>query len=987
MSEGLEQRIGADTNFGFINSSTDAHRTHNPLLISNDGGATMLWAIRHELQRADRFCFSVAFVTSGAIALLKQALLDFEGTGAIITSTYLDFNEPNALRELLGVRNVDVYVHPGVERGFHPKGYLFNQGPLTTAIVGSSNLTSRALLQNEEWNLRVSALQAGDLVDQIDSAIDRQLHQSQSLTAEWIDEYEERYRQAATLRIPTQQPTPIVGVPTEAIDWEPFGRPAALPGEEPRQIVPNAMQVEALDSIDKIRAAGESRAVVISATGTGKTILAALDVRVVNPKRMLFVVHREQILDSAMQEFQAVLGLPPTDFGKFVGSTRELDRRFVFATIQSLSRPENLAQIDPENFDYVLIDEVHRAGAGSYRRVLDHLRPEFLLGITATPERTDGFNVFELFDFNVPYEIRLQAALEADMLSPFHYYGVTDYVDRYGDTIDETSDLSRLVANERVSHLCDALEKYGHAGETRGLMFCSRREEAVELSALLNEQTVQGRRLRTLALTGLDSVEARESGVEQLERGELDYLVTVDIFNEGIDIPTVNQVVMLRQTTSSIIFTQQLGRGLRKAAGKNHLRVIDFIGNYATNFLIPIALLGDSSLNKDLIRQQLIQVDDAGAISGLSSINFDKISRDRVLASLASVSLDSMARLKAAFLDMEQRLGQPPRLMDFARFDTVDPTLVATKYRNYWAFLYRVNREDVLPELRFEQALNFISMELLNGKRPHELLVLKHLLAGRELDKERLVRMLDGEGCVSDERTIESVRRVLSLEFFTAGERERYGAVPVIDWSEDRISLASLWLEMLQESDLFHDHVDDVIETGLFLARHRYGWTGSLQIGNRYSRKDACRLLNWSDNEYSTIYGYKVDRESNSCPIFVTYHKSDEVSESTQYEDEFIDSKVLKWYTRSRRSLTSPEIQPIISNEIPLHLFAKKDDVEGRDFLYLGMAESREPVQEKMRDHRGVEIDVVTMRLELESQMEEGLYRYLITPNGWGETG
>ena len=243
----------------------------------------------------------------------------------------------------------------------------------------------------------------------------------------------------------------------------------------------------------------------------------------------------------------------------------------------------------------VIIDEAHRAGSETYQRVISHLTPKFLLGMTATPERTDGFNVYELFHYNVPYEIRLHHALEAEMLCPFHYYGVADVTYADGTSTTEETELKLLITAERVEHLLMALDQYGQAGTPpRGLIFCSRKEEAHALAQELNQRQLRGKTLRTVALTGDDSVAVREQRVRELETGDLDYILTVDIFNEGVDIPTVNQVVMLRQTQSAIVFVQQLGRGLRLADDKDHLVVIDFIGNYATNFLVPIALSGTS---------------------------------------------------------------------------------------------------------------------------------------------------------------------------------------------------------------------------------------------------------------------------------------------------------------------------------------------------------------------------------------------------------
>ncbi|WP_259358241.1 DUF3427 domain-containing protein [Brevibacterium sediminis] len=957
----VPEHVQRDTAFGFLDRTSPAEKLFNPMLVSNFEANTMHKTILEELRRSKNFTFSVAFVSSDAIASLKQPLVEFPGQGRIITSTYLGFNSPESFRELMNLNDlgIEVYVYEDDARGFHPKGFIFEQEASTTAIVGSSNLTSRALKRNHEWNLRFSALPDGDIVHQLSAAIETQLDSSTMLTDDWIRKYEATY-------VPPQSRTAFEGfqIPTQG-----FGS----------QIVANAMQAEALVEIQKVRDAGEDKALVVSATGTGKTILAALDVKAANPRRVLFVVHREQILDRAIEEFTKVLNLQDGEVGKYVGAKRELDRRIVFATVQSLGSIDKLQQIPRDHFDYILIDEVHRAGARMHQNIIQYFKPDFMLGITATPERSDDFNVYSLFDYNVPYEIRLQKALEEDMLAPFHYYGVTDF-EKDGEVIGDTSQLRTLVAPERVAHLIQAIERYGHVGDpVRGLMFCSRKDEARELSMLLNQNQVHGKRLRTRALTGEDSVETREGVVAQLENGELDYIITVDVFNEGIDIRTVNQVVMLRQTQSSIIFTQQLGRGLRKAAGKSHLIVIDFIGNYTNNFLVPIALFGDSSLNKDSLRKKMIEAQDVGAVSGLSSINFDAVAKERIFKSIESTRLDSLKNLKQSFRDLHTRLGRPPMLMDYARFDVVDPVVIASARGNYWKLLNAFKVVDDQPSDRESQILSMVSQEFLNGKRPHELLLLEQLVSARAPMTVNDLRLLfDQKETTSDQATVDSIERIFNFEFFTEGDQKKYGA-PIADWTDGRITPTSEFLGLLESSSSFVTHLDDAIETGLFLSRHRYRWDQRLEAGKKYSRKDVCRLLNWQSDQKGTMYGYKVDVFSNSCPIFVTYHKNDDVSASTSYEDSFISENTLRWFTRSKRTLQSKEVRSIVNNEVPLYLFAKKDDAEGTDFYYLGQATSSDPVQTKMPGENGKSLDVVTMDLNLEYPIDAALYDYLTT--------
>ena len=956
--------FGQDVSFGYVDKTVRAPRKLHPHLVLNTETDSMLRALRTELQRATSFTFSVAFVSPRAIALLKQELIDFEGVGRIITSDYLGFNSPRAFSELLNLRELGIDVRIHKETAFHPKGYVFQQPNGVTAILGSSNLTETALAKNHEWNLRVSATRDSDLAEQFTNLLDDELFNSTPLTQEWIDDY------AANYQPPARRPR--------------SGKRSSIAEDETQlvgSITPNVMQVDALSAIATVRTAQKDRALVISATGTGKTILSALDVRAVNPQRLLFVAHREQILDRAITEFQKVLGAPAEAFGKITGNSREPDKRYVFATVQTLSQQHVLDSLDPATFDYILIDEVHRAGAKSFTKVLEHFDPKFLLGMTATPERTDGQNIFELFDYNVPYEIRLNTALELDMLAPFHYYGVADITFDDGFTTTEATPLSRLVTSERIDHILKSIETYGQAGvQPRGLIFCSRKEEAHALSSELNSRSLRGERLRTVALTGQDSIEEREAVVERLEAGELDYVLTVDIFNEGVDIPTVNQIIMLRHTQSSIVFVQQLGRGLRKVEGKDYLVVIDFIGNYTNNFLIPIALFGDESLNKESIRKNLIAAEEVGVLAGLSSVRFDQISQKRVLASLAKVKLDSLQNLKGAIETVRNRVGRVPLLSDFLKFESVDPVVLATKAGNYPDLLAKVKVAVNKLSEQESRALTVVSKELLTAKRPHELLLLRALLSGGSLDEKSASATLAAAGIQSDSTLVKAVLRSLTLEFNTASEVNTFRSPgPALKNPTGGVELSPVFAHAYQTSSAFRAHLDDVIDTGLRLTGARYALSGPFTPGSQYSRKDASRLLNWRSNMYSTIYGYKVDSDTSTCPIFVTLHKSDEVSESTAYEDELLDSHTMLWYTRSRTTLETTEVRQILDNAVDIHVFSKKSDADGPGHYYLGQATAQDAEQTTMPSAAGKDLPVVRMHLRFEKPIPAGLFDYFHT--------
>ncbi|NPC98790.1 DUF3427 domain-containing protein [Nocardioides sp. zg-DK7169] len=951
-----------DIEFGYLNPTVVAPRRHNPRVVLNTDGTSVLRTVREELGNCESFLFSVAFVTPRAIALLKQELVDCQekGTrGAIVTSDYLAFNSPAAFEELLNLRqlDVDVRIHPAL--AFHPKGYVFGRADSVTAMMGSSNLTENALVKNHEWNLKVSAASASDLGHQLTDLVDRQIEESEPITAEWISRYAESYMPPA----PRPRRDVVPGVPEIPV--------------EPMQIVPNAMQETALAAIAGVRAAGHDKAIVISATGTGKTILSALDVRAVDPVRLLFVVHREQILDKTITEYKKVLGGSDREYGKLTGSVKQGDRRYVFATVQTLSQPDVLHSFKSDAFDYVIIDEAHRAASATHRRVIEHFRPEFMLGMTATPERTDGFNVFELFDFNVPYEIRLNHALEEEMLTPFHYYGVADLTYDDGGTTTEDADLRVLTSPERVDHLVHALEIYGHAGiAPRGLIFCSRKDEARALAAALNERTLRGRPLRAVALTGEDSITERERRVVQLERGELDYILTVDVFNEGVDIPCVNQIVMLRQTQSAIVFVQQLGRGLRKATDKSHLVVIDFIGNYANNFLIPIALFGDESLNKESLRRSLIAAEESGVLPGLSSVRFDRVAQERVLRSITETRLDSMQNIKKSIDVLRNRLGRMPALSDFMRFESADPVLLATKDRHYPALLERLYKSyDAGLSETERKALELLSHEVLTARRLHEQALVRILLQRGSVNTSEIEADFARCGIESTTRQVRSAMDTLTLAQHAEVDVKRYGS-GLATLLGDRAELRADVRTAYRAGGAFAGAVDDLLDTARELVVSRYLPGRPFTPGRQYSRKETTRLLTMPRKWTSTLYGYKADRESMTCPIFVTLHKADDVTASTAYEDTLLDRHTMLWYTKSRRRLDSPVEAAIIAGKFDLHVFVKKDDAEGSDFYYLGQATPSDAEQAKMPGSKGQPLDVVRMLLRFEEPIESALFDY-----------
>ncbi|MFJ6970011.1 MAG: DEAD/DEAH box helicase family protein, partial [Ligilactobacillus salivarius] len=614
-------------------------------LIANTKDETMYNRILDEVQYCKSFTFAVAFIESGILNSLKTVLKDLNVQGRILTSTYLYFNKPQMFRELLKLPNVEIRVYEQNHGKFHAKGYLFQHEGYHSALVGSSNFTAGALKVNKEWNLLFTSHNNGKLTEDIASEIEEQWKGASKLTPEWIDEYEKKYK---------IQNKPAIKVVSQSVDED---------NSNYSIIKPNKMQKEALKNLQKLRLLRETKGLIISATGTGKTYLAALDVKNYNPKRFLFVAHREQILKKSLDSFHKVLGGDKkTNYGILSGNTKNTDAKYLFATVQTLSKAENLNQFKRDEFDYILIDEAHHVGSKIYGKLLDYFTPDFLLGMTATPERSDDKNIYELFDYNVPYEIRLQEALEEEMLVPFHYIGVSDYTYN-GEVIDDNTNLKYLVSEERVKYVVEQSKYYGYDGDVlHGLVFVSRKEEADEIAKLLTKNGYPAQ-----MLSGEDSQEQREQAIEKLKNGELTYLVTVDIFNEGIDIPFINQVIMMRKTESVIVFVQQLGRGLRKAQGKEYLTVIDFIGNYKNNYLIPVALTGDQSRTREGIREHV----ETGQIEGLSTINFELVAKKRILKQLRGKKNLFTLEIKKDYQELKRRLNKTPLIADFIKNNMV----------------------------------------------------------------------------------------------------------------------------------------------------------------------------------------------------------------------------------------------------------------------------------------------------------------------------
>ena len=949
---------------GYINQDTTATNDQfGPRLLNNQEGSSIWEQIKHELLTCENYTFAVAFITDSMVSNLKPIFKDLSRRGIkgrILTSTYLYFNQPAVFQELLKIPNIEVKI--AEVDGFHQKGYIFQHQGYQTIIIGSANLTTNALMRNYEWSLRINSLDSGDIVDQVRSNVELEWKNASNLTNEWITSYSFTYKKNYKQSLQYQE-----------LDSE----------NDTRIIKPNQMQKDALEQLRLLREKGKQRGLIISATGTGKTYLGAFDVKSTNPKKMLFLAHREQILEKSKESFSRIIGGKKTDYGLYTGNSRNKNAKYVFATVQTLSKSNHLSLFDRDEFDYILIDEVHHAGAETYQKIMNYFQPKFYLGMTATPDRNDDFNVFKLFNYNIAYEIRLPQALEENMLCPFHYVGISDYtfkdnrineaINSYnnekGNHKNEQKIVEQLSSQERVKYILDQTKYYGYSGDVlHGLIFCSGVAESVSLAKELTRQGSPSK-----ALSGNDSEVKRRSVVKDLEKGIIKYIVTVDIFNEGIDIPCINQVVFLRNTNSNIVYIQQLGRGLRKSKGKEYVEILDFIGNYKNNYIIPVALTDDSSYSKDNARATTSME----PTIGVSTIYFEQVAKEKIFDSIRQAKFDSMRNLRTVYNEMKKRVGRIPLLQDFIKFNSIDPVILSNKEKNYANFLIKMGEQINISDYE-NKILSFLDVELLNGKRRHELILLDLLINNSEISMEKFDEALIKNHCLNNQEIIESVKRILSLSFYNENaspSRKDYGGKAIVEYNDknNQYVLNSEIQYSLKKNKDFRQLWIDGIRTGLSRSQ-RYDSDKLFTIGKKYTRKDVMRQSNNITNVTAqNIGGYYFNDKYGM--IFVTYKKSMNISKSIQYEDRFLSDRILHYYSKNNRKLTSKEVQKFFTDKYRLLLFMKKSDADdNKDFYYLGTCSY---IDSSARQENQDGKPIVSMNLRLDNRVNYHLYHLL----------
>ena len=958
----------------FIDSSRESDPTYSPSLLSNSHGRKVLTAIEKEMKGCDDLFISVAFITMGGIAPLLGTLKDLEkqGTqGRILTTDYLMFSDPRALDKLASLKNLEVRVFKTGENnvGFHTKGYMFHNGDNLRIIVGSSNLTQDAITKNHEWNTRLISSTEGAYAKDIEAEFN-DLWNSSVCYEEYRDEYADLYDHSKKERDEITRLTRTLDLGYSQV------------------LQPNSMQELFTMNIEEIIRKGGKKAMLISATGTGKTYASAFAIRklfsenILKGKKALFLSHREQINRQALKSYKRIFGknIPMELLSGTNNDVAQAKKAsFLFSTMNMMAKETIRKQFGKNDYSVIILDECHRSGAESYQKIISYFRPELLLGMSASPERTDGFDVFQLFDHNIACEVRLQQALENDMLCPFHYFGITD-LEIEGEDISDLKRFRHLTSDKRVKYILERAEYYGFSGDrVKGLIFCSRKEEARELSEKFN----QTGRYHTIMLSGDDSQQEREDAIDRLvsdtRTDKLDYIFTVDIFNEGVDVPEINQVILLRPTESPIIFVQQLGRGLRKAEGKEFVIVLDFIGNYQTNYMIPIALSGDRTGNKDNIRRSLMEGNNI--IKGASTIYFDEISRDRIYKSIDTADLNQIRILKKEYQSLKYKLGRIPHLKEFDDMGELDPLRIIDKKGSYQAFLrdYENDFTEKWSEKQY-QILEFISRKFASGMRIHELAILRILIDNPDSGELWEDLLKTHYNVTLDDLSRTSVQNVLAGEFFS----ERAFCFPLATMTSNGFALSDPFIKSL-ENKAFHDAVRELLEFGIYRYKRDYSRPYNntlLTLYKKYTYADVCWLLNWRKNVVAqNIGGYKFDSYSRTYPIFINYEKDENITATTNYEDKFLDPSSLTAISKSHRRISSDDVQNAVLSEergimIPLFVRKNKDDQTSKEFYFLGtMRHNGHLLEFVMNDTNGV--TAVEIGYKLDTPVENNLYEYI----------
>ena len=881
--------------------------------LTNYTDTTFLDKIKDNLRHCKSFDFSVSFIKKAGLVLLFkdiEAAVERGCKGRIITSTYQNFTDIESLKSFYALmgRCPNFQCHLDYESfhdtgystlGYHSKGYLFEFDDHRELVIGSSNITRYALLKNIEWDVSVKDYFVNGVYDDALKEFEEKWAATELLNAELIVKYAQRLSYAI-----------------ERWDMD-YDLSAS-------KIKPNYMQKKALKELNRYRAIGVNRALTIASAGSGKTYLAAFDALNFNPKRLLYIVHEGSILRKSLETFQEVFG-KNVSYGIYSGTSKESDADFVFAT--NITMCKTLELFSKNEFDYIIIDECHHATAETYKKIIGYFEPEFLLGLTATPERMDNQDVFELFDHNVPYELRLRDAIANDLVVPFKYFGIRDKLVDYGLTgNEERRMIAQMAKEDHCDFIAEQIEKHRPQGKLKALAFCRNVTHARMMCEALGE------RYHTAYLTGRNDIGERVRAYNDLQNDarNLEILFTVDILNEGVDIPGVNMVLFLRPTESTTIFIQQLGHGLRKYTNKEYVTVLDFIGNsYKRSVQIAFAL---GSLSENFVMEKRLLAslvrDDFTAL-GLADygveIHIDDLSKEEILEYIDKENFNALKYLKQDYFNFKKYIGSEfyPRHVDYINNDCA-PDLIrfmsiktrGKKNCSYYNFLRGIGEEN-LPVFT-EKQIDFINY--LSGFLPlvrvHEYQIVKLLLDGSKTYQEIVMYLTE------------------TVQGFVPAELEH--ALTYLQFVEKDKDILRLSVPM---DDQLLEYVQDLIEYGLIRYVIDNGNETGFKLWLNY-RMDQVQLKLLKNPGNIMVGTYYYD---DYVVIFASLKKDLKEADKLNYKDKFLQPDLFQW--ESMTNLPQSHLEKLMKSTFA-HVFIRKMTTENGlvlPFTYVGKGKMSNP--------------------------------------------
>lgn len=891
--------------------------------ITNNESSNFYNHIAKLLLDSKSFIFNVAFINFSGVQLLLDIFSKLENKnirGKILTSTYLNFTEVKALEKLKEFRNIELKVYDSniTNIGFHAKSYIFEYENFYEIIVGSSNITASAFKTNIEWNVKTISKKNDLFLVDILSEFESLWLNSHEVNDDFLESYSkflENQKKDFQVQFSYEQ-----------------------------NIQTNFMQKKALEKLQILREKNQTKSLIIAATGSGKTYLSAFDVKNFKAKKMLFLVHRENILISAKQSFENII--ENRTFGLFTGNKKEKEKDYIFSTIQTMSL--YFSEFDKKEFDYIVIDEAHHSTSPIYKKVIDYFQPKFLLGLTATTNRMDGNSIYEIFDENIACDIKLNDALEHNLIAPFHYFGISDIKSIDYENVDLTKIdvLAKLLSvNKRVDYIIEQMNFYSFVGNKRkAIGFCVSKEHAIYMSEEFNKRGIV-----STQLSSNDSVSSRVKFIEKLEDDNdiLEVIFTVDIFNEGVDIPSINTVMFLRPTNSPIVFVQQLGRGLRKYKNKEFLTVLDFIGNHKKAYLIALALAGNKAIDKDSLK---LFLSNNFANFKNAHIFMDEISKQRILEQIEKENFNSLKYLKEQYFEFRALLGNKiPKLVDFFQFNfVIDPIKFIDESYSYIEFLAKVENKKEIKELVlnevFIKAIRFIE-NLLPIKRVYEFVIIKYLLENDFCDVNIASKILNKYLHRVDKDTIIHSFCFLNQDFLDSAQRSRY--LKLVNFDGKQVVKTKEFSNLLSNKK-YKEIFEDSLNYGIYLYEVEFG---SVDFGKpffklygKYNMLNIAQLCNFP-KIHSSFRGSGFLKYENDFFLFINIEKK-KFSKSANYLNAFLSKEVFTYQSKPSHGQHQGDGEKLCENKkfgVKLHIFVRKFaqvDKKTQDFIYLGLANS-----------------------------------------------